>query len=369
MDNQNKDALDINVTKEARKNFPSLLKRSAPFLGLFFLIVVLVWLIDYVLSYVGAGTIFITVLIVGALIVPFYFATLISSYLEENGRPIGAKDYFRTAGMYFSPTFFGSFRILKAALISLLVSIGTYLLFTIVYGSLSLTFDPQFAADIDALTPLIYGGDIEAANNLIANSESMLTYSRFAAFATDAGFILPFFYLISRSSITVFIRDFLPTPGSSAINASYKEALRNGARGYDADYFKATWWIYLSLLAFYAAGVVTGYFLLEGHPYIGILMNLVGIGFMIIPLVFLLPYFTLVLDNLFKKYKKGFARAVIDIARRVFEQYKYANVFSEEDEKKYEEELKKAEDALLNGTINDPDVYDAIDPEDEKEDK
>ena len=369
MQKQNKDALDIDVAKQSRKAFPSLLKRSAPFLGLFFMIVGLVWLIDYVISYVGAGTIFITVLIVGSLVLPFYFATLICSYLEKNGRPIAAKDYFRSAGMYFTPTFFGSFRILKAALISLLFSMGTYLIFSVVYGSLSLNFDPAFAKDIDTLTSFVYSGDVEAANNFLANSTSLLTYSRFASFAMDAGFILPFFYLISRASITVFIRDFLPTPDSRAINAAYKEALRSGAMGYDSDFFKSTWWVYLTLIVFYAAGAVTGYFLLEGHPYIGILMNLVGVGFMIIPLVFLLPYFVLVLDNLFKKYKKGFARAIVDIARRVFEQFKYSNQISEEEAQKYEEELKQAEEAILNGAINNPDVYDAEDPDEEKEDK
>lgn len=356
---QNKELKDIDVGKDARKGFVSLLKKSAPFLGLFFMIAGLVWLIDFLLSYIGAGTIFITVLIVGSLIIPFYFATLICSYLEENGRSIAAKDYFRTVGLYFSPTFFGSFRVLKAALISLLFSIGTYLLFSVVYGSLSLTFDPAFAEDIDAFTSLVYSGDVEAANNFLTNSVSLNTYSRFASFAMDAGFILPFFYLISRASITVFIRDFLPTPDSRAINAAYKEALRSGAMGYDSDFFKATWWVYLTLILFYAGGVVTGYFLLEGHPYIGILMNLVGIGFMIVPLVFLLPYFALVLDNLFKKYKKGFGKAIVDIARRVFEQFKYSNQISEEDAQKYEEELKQAEEAILNGTVNNPDVFDA----------
>ncbi|MBR6225987.1 MAG: hypothetical protein IKQ78_02115 [Bacilli bacterium] len=369
MQNLNKDALDIDVAKEARKGFGSLLKRSAPFLGLFFLILVLVWLVDYALSYVGAGTIFITVLIVGALILPFYFASLICSYLEANDRPVAAKVYFKTAGMYFSPTFFGSFRILKAALISLLMSIVAYILFSIVYLNVSSLFDPTLMADVETVYSYVLAGDAEAANNFLQNSVPLMTYSRFAAFATDAGFIIPFLYLLSRASITVFIRDFMPTPDSRTINAAYKEALRGGSYGYDRDYFKSTWWVYLILLAFYAGGTVAGYFLLEGHPYIGILMNLVGVGFMIVPLVILLPYFVLVLDNLFKKYKTGFAKAVVDIARRVFEQYKYANQISEEEAAKYEEALKQAEESIMNGTINNPDVYDAEEPDEEKEDK
>ena len=369
MQNQNKDALDIDIVKESRKGSPSLLKKSAPFLGLFFLIAVLIWLIDYALSYVGAGTIFITVLIVGALIIPFYFASLICSYLEENGRPIAAKDYFRSAGMYFSPTFFGSFRILKAALISLLFSMGTYLVFSIVYLNTSQWFDPALMADTETLYSYLIAGDAEAANNFLQNSASLMTYSRFAAFAMDAGFILPFLYLISRASIMVFIRDFMPTPDSRTINAAYKEARRSGAYGYDGDYFKATWWLYLCLLLFYAGGAVTGYFLLQGHPYIGILMNLIGVGFMIVPIVIAFPYYVLVLNNLFKKYKKGFAKAIVDIARRVFEQYKYANQISEEEAAKYEEALKQAEESIMNGTINNPDVYDAEDPDEEKEDK
>ena len=65
----------------------------------------------------------------------------------------------------------------------------------------------------------------------------------------------------------------------------------------------------------------------------------------------------------------GFAKAVVDIARRVFEQYKYANQISEEEAAKYEEALKQAEESIMNGTINNPDVYDAEDPDEEKEDK
>ena len=53
----------------------------------------------------------------------------------------------------------------------------------------------------------------------------------------------------------------------------------------------------------------------------------------------------------------------------MFEQYKYANQITEEEAAKYEEALKQAEESIMNGTINNPDVYDAEDPDNEKEDE
>ena len=101
-------------------------------------------------------------------------------------------------------------------------------------------------------------------------------------------------------------------------------------------------------------------------------MNLVGLGFMIIPLTILIPYYVLAMDLLFIKHKEAFVKATIDLARRAFEELKYMNQIGEEDAKKYEEALKEAEDSLMKDPQN-PDVFDAEatekDPdEDNKED-
>ena len=350
---------DIDIAKDARKGYGPLLKKSAPFLGLFFMIMLLVWLIDFVLSYVGSGTIFLTVLIIGSIVLPFYFSVLVCSFLEEEGRTIGAKDYFRTAGLYFSPSFFGSFRILRNVLISLAVSLGTYFLFSVFYVTFSRFFDPNLTEEVDKLYTLLASGDAAAANKFLLDSVSLSTFSKLGAFAMDAGFILPLIYLLGRTSFLVFMRDAMLTPDSRIVNSAYKEALRGKGRGYNKDFFKATWWVYVLLLVFYVGGVVTGYFLLKDNPYIGILMNLVGVGFMMIPLAVTIPYYRLVMTLLFKKYKRVFVEASLDLARRAFEELKYANQIGEEDAKKYEEALKQAEESLMWDNTDDLSVYDA----------
>ena len=82
----------------------------------------------------------------------------------------------------------------------------------------------------------------------------------------DAGFILPLIYLFGRTSFLVFMRDAMLTPDSRIVNSAYKEALRGKGRGYNKDFFKATWWVYALLLVFYVGGVVTGYLLLKDNP-------------------------------------------------------------------------------------------------------
>ena len=355
---QNKDSKNIDVARDARKGFVPLLKKSAPFLGLFFMIGGLVWLIDFLLSYVGAGTVLLTLLILGAVVVPFFFSAVVCSFLEKGGRTIGAKDYFRTAGLYYTPSFFGSFRILRSILFSFLVSIIVYFVFSVFYVSLSRYFDPNLMSDVDQLYAYLGVGDAEAASKFLTDSLSIRSFSRISSFAMDAGFTLSFMFFLGRYTIMVFIRDAMVTPDSRIVNAAYKEALRSKARGYNSDFLKATWWVYLILLLFYAGGAITGYLLLQENAYVGILMNLVGVGFMLIPLTILIPYYVLAMDNLFLKHKEAFVKATIDLARRAFEELKYMNQIGEEDAKKYEEALKEAEDNLMKGDQN-PDVYDA----------
>ena len=349
----------MSVGKDARKGFVSLLKKSAPFLGLFFMIAGLVWLIDFLLSYIGAGTVLLTLLILGAIVVPFYFAAIVCSYLEKGGRTTKAGDYFKTAGLYYTPSFFGSFRILRSVLFSFLASLGAYFLFSIFYVSLSKYFDPNLLTDVDTLYAYLGAGDTEAASKFLMDSASLNMFSRMSSFAMDAGFILPLIYLLGRTSFLVFMRDAMLTPDSRIVNSAYKEALRGKGRGYNKDFFKATWWVYVLLLVFYVGGVVTGYFLLKDNPYIGILMNLVGVGFMMIPLAVTIPYYRLVMTLLFKKYKRVFVEASLDLARRAFEELKYANQIGEEDAKKYEEALKQAEESLMRDNTDDLSVYDA----------
>jgi len=348
----------MSVGKDARKGFVSLLKKSAPFLGLFFMIAGLVWLIDFLLSYIGAGTVLLTLLILGAIVVPFYFAAIVCSYLEKGGRTTKAGDYFKTAGLYYTPSFFGSFRILRSVLFSFLASLGAYFLFSIFYVSLSKYFDPNLLTDVDTLYAYLGAGDTEAASKFLMDSASLNMFSRMSSFAMDAGFTLSFMYFLGRYTIMVFMRDAMVTPDSRIVNAAYKEALRSKARGYNSDFFKATWWVYLILLIFYAGGAVTGYLLLKENDYVGILMNLVGLGFMVVPLTILIPYYVLAMDLLFLKHKEAFVKATIDLARRAFEELKYMNQIGEEDAKKYEEALKEAEDSLMKGPQN-PDVFDA----------
>lgn len=355
---QNKELKDVNVGKDARKGFVSLLKKSAPFLGLFFMIAGLVWLIDFLLSYIGAGTVLLTLLILGAIVVPFYFAAIVCSYLEKGGRTTKAGDYFKTAGLYYTPSFFGSFRILRSILFSFLVSLVVYFIFSFFYATFSKYFDPNLVNDIDQFYVYLMSGDTEAASKFLTDSVSITTFSRMASFAMDAGFTLSFMYFLGRYTIMVFIRDAMVTPDSRIVNAAYKEALKYRTKGYNSDFFKATWWVYLILLVFYAGGAVTGYFLLMENAYVGILMNLVGLGFMIIPLTILIPYYVLAMDFLFIKHKEAFVKATIDLARRAFEELKYMNQIGEEDAKKYEEALKEAEDSLMKGPQN-PDVFDA----------
>ncbi|MCQ2773129.1 MAG: hypothetical protein MJ238_07675, partial [Bacilli bacterium] len=163
--------------KPAFKSYFKVLGKSLPFLGFFTLVVLAVWLFEFVLTMYGYGLGFFNIILLGLVLVPLYFATQVCTYMiYRDGRDVPSQHFFNLFKLYFKPNFMGIYRIITSLLLSMLWSFLATFVFSILYSSLSGTIDPAFASALDTLSAYIDAGDSEAAINFIETSPA---YSHF----------------------------------------------------------------------------------------------------------------------------------------------------------------------------------------------
>ncbi|MCQ2800284.1 MAG: hypothetical protein MJ228_06025 [Bacilli bacterium] len=329
-----------NVAKEARSIYGSQLKKTAPFLFFFFLITIMVWLILLLLNYSGLGSLLLTILVIGAIEMPFFLAVQICSYMTMNGEEINFQGFFRTSSLYFKREFNGVYRVINCFLFALLMTLLGSILFSIGYYFFSPTFDPSFVTDVRLMMDAMEAGENGTLETLLNESKSFLLFENLFALVVEMIFVMTTVFKISRNCAMVFVRDFLMSPDPRLPAMVYKQTLKAN-KEYNKDFYGATWFVYLAIAVFYVIGLVVAYFLFEGHGFQGMLMNMMGIGFGMVPAFILLPYFLNVVYFVTAKHKKSFLESSIDMARRAFGQ-----ILTYNGAQMTEEERKKVEDAL-----------------------
>ena len=172
MENNNK-----SLIKPAFKNYFRILAKSLPFLGFFTLVVIAVWLFEFVLTMYGYGLGFFNIILLGLVLVPLFFATQVCTYMiYKDGRDVPSQHFFNLFKLYFKPNFMGIYRIIRTLLLSILWSFLATLAFSIIYSVFSSTIDPAFASALETLSSYLEAGDSEAAMNFMDNSAAYVHF-------------------------------------------------------------------------------------------------------------------------------------------------------------------------------------------------
>lgn len=332
-----------NVAKEAGSIYGSQLKKTAPFLFMFFLITVVVWLILLLLNYSGYGSIFMTILVIGAIEMPCFLGVQICSYMSMMGQEITFSGFFRTCTLYFKREFNGVYRVINSFLFSFLIALAGGFLFSLTYYIAAPSFDAAFSADVEALMNALEAGENGTVETLLAESQSINAFNNYFALTVDALFVITVVVKLARNSAMVYVRDFLMASDPRLPVAVYKDTVKNN-KDYNKDFFKATWFVFLLIILFYFGGIVFASFVFKDHAYKGMLMNMMGIGFGAIPGIIMLPYFLNVIYFLTAKYKKAFLESSLGMAKKAFDQLMmYDNRMSDEDKQRFKEALDEYE--------------------------
>lgn len=352
--------------KPAFKSYFKVLGKSLPFLGFFTLVVLAVWLFEFVLTMYGYGLGFFNIILLGLVLVPLYFATQVCTYMiYRDGRDVPSQHFFNLFKLYFKPNFMGIYRIITSLLLSMLWSFLATFVFSILYSSLSGTIDPAFASALDTLSAYIDAGDSEAALNFIETSPAYSHFLDLLIYVSTTVESASFLFYMARNSAVMYVSEVITAPSPRFVQDAYKNAFRgHHIPNYNKDFFKGTWFLFVLVAAMYVLGTFVGYYVFQDNELQWLLMANLGLGCSLILIPFILPYFLVFLTNLIEGHKKGFIAAAFELIRFSYEEMKARGMFArKEDEEKFQEAMKSYENAVNE------DPKDAVDAEaKEKED-
>lgn len=352
MENNNK-----SLIKPAFKNYFKILGKSLPFLGFFTLVVIAVWLFEFVLTMYGYGLGFFNIILLGLVLVPLYFATQVCTYMiYRDGRDVPSQHFFNLFKLYFKPNFMGIYRIIRTLLLSILWSFLAVLGFSIVYSILSSTIDPALASAMETIASYIEAGDTEAAMNFM---ETSVAYSRFLdliIYVSTTVESASFLFYMARNSAVMYVSEVVTAPSPRFVTEAYKNAFRGRhIPSYNKDFFKGTWFIFLFIVAMYALGSTIGYYVFLDNELQWLLMANLGQGFSLILLPFVLPYFLTFLTNLIERHKKGFVDSAFELVEISYQGLKERGMFrNDDDEAKYKDAMNHYKDEVNKGQEEEP---------------
>lgn len=343
----------------AFKNYFKTLIKSLPFLGLFTLVVLALWLFEFVMTMYGYSLGFVGIIVIGLLIVPLFFATQVCIYMiNRDGKDIPSQNFFNLFKLYFQPNFMGIYRIIRTILLSMVWAIGAAFVFSIAYYSFAQYFDPEFLSAMDTFMSYSESNDSEAAVNFLMSSEAFIRFVNINTYVSSAAEAIAFLVYMARNSAVMYVGEVVMAPSPKFVVDAYRNAFRGRhADGYNKDFFKGTWFIFLAFLALYITGSVVGYFVFKDNSLQWLLMADLGLGFSLVLLPFVLPYFFPFLANLIEGYKKNFLASTLEIIKYSYEEMKSRGMFpNEEEEEKYKAAMKSYEDEANKETDENTDA-------------
>ncbi len=335
--------------KEAGKNYFKTLKKSLPFLGLFTLVVLALWLFQFVMAMYGYSLGFMGIILLGLLIVPLYFAAQVCVFMiNQDGRDVPYQHFLNLFKLYFKPNFMGIYRVIRTILLSMLWALVAMFAFTIIYFSFAQYFDPGIITAMETFTSYSNAGDSEAAINFLETSESFIRFVDIVTYVSSTAEAAGFLFYMARNSAVMYIGEVVMAPSPKFVVDTYKNTFRGRhVPDYNKEFFKGTWFIFLAFLVVYVAGTVVGFYLFEGNPLQWVLMSNLGLGFSLVILPFTLPYFFLFLANLVIDNKKKFFESAFELIKFSFQEMKARGMFqNQEDEEKFKEGVKSYEEAV-----------------------
>lgn len=309
-------------------------------------------------------------------IIPFFYALQLSnSYFHikddlDNNR---FKSYLRS---YFSPLGFGSYRIIRSALFSLLISLVCVFIFSFSYIEIANAVGVDMNSVMNSLFEAYQKNDVEALQ-AVMKSDAFVTYSTWVS-VVDAGvFTISFVLHIFRYGVLSYFRFSLPGADARSVNALYRATLHSiKTKGYNKDYFLCLWPLMLMTILTFSLGTYFGFLLVKSEPIAEFfennqyfssyqLITLSGTFVMGLFLAISLPYYFDSIYSLYEKYEVAFGEAAFDFATKAVNELRQAEKLSKEEReeieksldeiKKKQEELEKHKNDIIDNETDDND--------------
>jgi hypothetical protein len=279
------------------------------------------------------------VLVIPLIVLPILFASHIACYYLEANQPITVSAIFRYYAGFYRPQFRGSFRGIRAFLLSLAFYFGGMVICYVVFYSIfqqlyGATFAESFSnlAKTYMLEEMTYEDLIAILND---NDGMLLTFFSYVSSMPLALAIPWFIYSITSSSISVYYRSNIVTPSTSLIRLAINNTFLKIKKAYYRDWFSLNWPIIALSLLGATTGILLTILLFKNVAYLGASICVGSVLFV----MFFLPFYFSNMEVLYHRYepyfKDGNKAAVEMILRRIQNSIELSEEEREELEKSF----------------------------------
>lgn len=274
---------------------------------------------------------------------PFFFALEMTLCDGHKPGDLSSQRFFAYFGSYYSPAFYGSFRVFRTFVLSYLFSLVVAFFFGIIYYySVGSSATSSLFTDFASLERLLANSDVNGANELLNTSISLNSFISFVGISEICSFGFFFAHEVGFYSMNALLRLSLMGAPSRVSNSIYLGSIRSVRASYWKDYWGSLWFFLLLEAGGFALGYYVGTLFSTYLDYSqqGIVGTL-GSFLFILPF---LPYFFIVTSLLHDKYQSAFANYSINWAEKTLEELKRSQKLSEADIKAVEDGLNKAKE-------------------------
>ena len=279
------------------------------------------------------------ILVIPLIVLPILFASHIACYYLEANQPITVSAIFRYYAGFYRPQFRGSFRGIRAFLLSLAFYFGGMVICYVVFYSIfqqlyGATFAESFSnlAKAYMLEEMTYEDLIAILND---NDGMLLTFFSYVSSMPLALAIPWFIYSITSSSISVYYRSNIVTPSTSLIRLAINNTFLKIKKSYYRDWFSLNWPIIALSLLGATTGILLTILLFKNVTYLGASICVGSVLFV----MFFLPFYFSNMEVLYHRYepyfKDGNKAAVEMILRRIQNSIELSEEEKEELEKSF----------------------------------
>lgn len=366
MSNQEETKKEKAISLVALHNYPTALRKMAPWLVNVFFVTIIILALAFLSSY----SLLITIPFVAT---PFFFALqLTHAYIHMKDDMDGRRfsGYVKT---YFSPAGFGTYRIIRTTLFSLLFSVIGSFVFVLLYTYIGQANGLEINESLNAMMEAYRNNDSETMLSIM-NSEPIASLYKWAVVFESFVFALSFLFHVLRYGVLGYFHFSMPNAGARSINMLYRKALHSAkTSGYNKDYFAAIWPVILVVALSLCLGIWLGVTLsnIESVSYFfannsyfseTTFVMIIGMFVCSIFLLLSLPYYFEAMSMIYQKYESSFGEAAFEFANEALRQLKEQQKLGEEEQKQIEEalkELQKRQDELKSEEKPDGDSNDS----------
>ena len=338
------------LISEARNNY-----KNAPF-STWFLGLTVGILITAILAidYLAPG---ISLLTFAFLIVPILFSGMLQHIVFKTRGQLTISSSLKAFGLYYTPSFFGTFSILTSALKGLITFLATETIISFTCSGILQFTNPEFVTAINEFYEIFESQSIsydDLFNALYAHNNLLFNYFVICVFPALGLGIIFAFYNISRNSILVYFKMHVKNVTNRFAKMVYSDVVRRNRKAMFKDYMMLNWPLFVLMAIGFAGGALGGYFW-QMDFMIMLPFSLVAMAFMG---TFFLPFYFGNQEAFYDKYVHEFQISVKQVTNFLLNSLQNNIDLSTEEKEKLERSMNDLENPLEDADENnkkDPD--------------